>query len=126
MGYSAGIWRKKTLPILAEGSEAIKKYADEYEKAGLVIDQESADMAQNVEIQTGKIGDTLRGLGNTIAITVLPLISDGLDKIVPIIQDVIGKVVILMRELPGLINENLPAITKVVNAFREGEWTEAW
>ena len=114
-GIFGGDLAQKTLPILAQGSDAIKDLADEYEKAGLVIDQESADMSQEIETNFNKIRDRLEGFGNQVALKFLPLVAD-------ITEAVVGT----LEALPGALKKAQPDILNTITSFRDGDWSGAW
>ena len=77
-------------PLILGGSEALKQYGEEAEKAGLILSQETLDSANELNDAVDKLKATATGafakVGSEIATKLTPLIEPAADKLVKVVD----------------------------------------
>ena len=66
---------QRLLPILEQGSEALRANAAEYERLGLVIDERAVAAAERFHAAQGRVNQAVEGLGRTVAAVALPYVT---------------------------------------------------
>lgn len=77
-------------PLILGGSEALKQYGEEAEKAGLILSQDTLDAANELGDAVDKLKATTTGafakVGSEIATKLTPLIEPAADKLVKVVD----------------------------------------
>jgi len=86
------------LPMLAEGSEAIAAQRQEAHDLGIVFDETAAKAAEDFEDAKTRLKTAFTGISASMAQTIMPALTDFIDKI----KDAMQKVIEWTKEHPKL------------------------
>ena len=73
--------------VMKLGAAEIRRLGDEAERAGLVISQDMADAADDLDDRTNKLKGSLAGLARTIGTELLPSIVPVVDKVQSVVEE---------------------------------------
>lgn len=90
------------LPLFAEGEKGLKALREEAHKLGIVFDEEAAAKAAKLKDAQTALTASLKGLGFTLA-----------DSLVPVLTKFIGKITDVMKKVIAWVKEN-PKLTATI------------
>ena len=69
------------LPLFAEGKKGMKKLREEAHTLGIVFDEEAAAKAAKLKDEQTRLTSSLKGVGNSISLTLIPILTNFITKI---------------------------------------------
>ena len=105
--------------ILREGREGLKKYADEAEAMGLVIDEKAAANAAKFNDALYKVRGTLMGLRNEIGERIIPVITGLSEKFTDFIKNNKEEIITLGVTWAGTMGHMIEVGAKAVAALND-------
>ena len=106
---------QRLLPILEQGSEALRANAAEYERLGLVIDESAVAAAERFHAAQGRVNQAVEGLGRTVATVALPYVTAFTDAFAGFLNQVpqLLRGQITLQTAFSTMFKNLPTESKV-------------
>lgn len=86
------------IPMLANGEQGLKDFAQAAADAGVVLDESTMKIGADAQEAFEKLGKSVEGVKNTIALALIPVIKPVIDGIAKVIQSI----TVWMKEHEGL------------------------